>query len=284
MLPVSAILAFLFFGSGRQTSGNVLTLIAALMIYSPVIAVATTLPVLSCYQVASKQLLFADMSAECWSPTHTTYTYALVLPSLLLNLLIPLTVIIVCIRLGKEMPIWKCGYMLRDWEVFLVCARVIYVGVVIGTQATSQLLQLTYGLVVLVCTCMGNVVLQPWVYQHEIYFLLPEFSLVIVTLSHGLVGYYIYYAPEDGWQDYFISAMFLALNAGFACLIIRFRVRNTLKKQSVSIQQSVNIQQSVHIQQSVSIQQPNSVQQLGNFQHPGSIELLVPNNSLNLIS
>lgn len=209
------------------------------MMYSPIIAALTTLPLLSCYKVSSKQLLFADMSEECWSPIHTTYTYALVIPSLLLNFLIPIVVIVVCMkgRLTQYVTIWKSGYKFYYWELFLLTGRGIYTGVVIGTQATSQLLQICSGLIVLICICMTNVVMQPWVYQQSSFFFLSEASLVIVSISHGLTSYYVYYAPGNSWQDYLISVVFLVLNVGYAGLIMGFRAKNTLNQESRAEQQ-----------------------------------------------
>lgn len=209
------------------------------MMYSPIIAPLTTLPLLSCYKVSSKQLLFADMSEECWSPIHTTYTYALVVPSLLLNFLIPVVVIVVCIkgRLAHYVAIWKSGYKFYYWELFLLTGRGLYAGVVIGTQTTPQLLQICYGLIVLICTCVANVVLQPWVYQHSSFFFLSEASLVIVSISHGLISYYVYNVSGNSWQDCLISAAFLGLNVGYAGLITIFRAKNTLNQESSIVQQ-----------------------------------------------
>jgi len=234
-LPVSGLLMLSLFGLRLQGGRNMLVLITAQMIFTPVIAVYTALPLLSCYQVSSTELLYPDMSEECWSPAHTTSVYALAVPSMLLNLLIPIFAVCVTMRkrqLTKYLEMWKSGYNFTYWECFLVISRVIYAGVVIGTQASTQLLQICYGLIVLICTCVVNAGLQPWVYRLNSLYFLSEMSLVVVSVSHGLTGYYVYSTPGNDWQDHLISAVFLILNGGYVAFALCYSVRGISNQES----------------------------------------------------
>ena len=93
------------------------------------------------------------------------------------------------------MAIWRSGYNFLQWDLFLLLFRGLYAGVLIGTQGTSQLLQLTYGLIVLICTSVINVGLQPWVYHHKHLFFFSEVSLLIVAISHSMNVHYVYSVP-----------------------------------------------------------------------------------------
>jgi len=118
------------------------------------------------------------------------------------------------------MAIWSSGYNFLQWDLVLLLLRGLYVGVLIGAQGTSQLLQLTYGLIVLICTSVFNVGLQPWVYHHKHLFFFLEVSLLIVAISHSMNVHYVYSVPGASWLDYCITVAFVGLNGGFMALIV----------------------------------------------------------------
>ena len=47
------------------------------------------------------------------------------------------------------------------------------------------------------------------------HFLIAETSFVTIALSQGFLSYYLFYLPGSSGTEFFVSAMFLLLNAAF---------------------------------------------------------------------
>jgi len=113
---------------------------------------------------------------------------------------------------------WTSGYSFPFWDLLLLTARVIYAGVLSSTQISPKLVQLSYGLIVLVCTCVVNIAL--CVPPQAL--LLPFTGLP--SPSQQFPGLCIYSPPGSDWEDYFLSIVFVDLNRAFLAAISCFLV------------------------------------------------------------
>ena len=204
---------------------NVAILASSTSLYTPFIATVSSFPLLVCQSVETSQKhLFFQVDLSCWTPEHEKYLFGLVLPSLLMNICLPLAAT-VCIRLAKPhifktyFPMWVSGYSLDIWDLFPLLARCLFVSIMVITISSSQALaQVGYSLSVLIVFTIVPVTIYQWVNESPRHFLVAETSLLVVALTQGFLSYYVFYLPGTGGSEYFVEAMVLLLNAGFVGL------------------------------------------------------------------
>jgi len=215
LLPALLVLDFLLCKPGQKG-----VLASSLVFYTPYITLLTTVPLFVCQKMQSSELLFFDMDVVCWQGSHSKYTLLLVLPSLLINIAGPIAAVL-AVRLfrpllfGRYFPLWTVGYACSIYDVLQSIWQGIFLCVIITTTTLVPLLQVAYSLTVLIAACTLNVFLYQFIYLSNRHFLIAETSFVTIALSQGFLSYYLFYLPGSSGTEFFVSAMFLLLNAAF---------------------------------------------------------------------
>ena len=203
---------------------NTVLLATSVLLYTPAISVSTALPLLVCQTIdTAQEYLSFDTSVPCWTGAHNTYVRALVLPSLLINLLLPLMVIIVfrflrpqCYK--RTFPLWTAGYKLECWDLFSLFFKCLLLATMIANNTYSPLLQVTYCLSILILEITITVSLQEYVFCATRLFFVSVLSLLAVALTLGFSSYYAFYLPGSGGSGYFVDAMMVLINGAYLLL------------------------------------------------------------------
>jgi len=203
---------------------NSLLLATSGLLYAPAVAVATSVPLLTCRTIdTAQEYLSFDLSEPCWTPVHLTYVRALVLPSLLLNVSLPIVLVLAfrCIRskdYQRFFPFWTCGYTWDLWDLAPLLFKGLLLYAMIANITFPPLLQVTYCLTVLIVESVVTATLYSYVFRSVRLFIFSEASRLVVALTLGFSSYYLFYPPSDTGSRYFVDAMIVIINAVYIAL------------------------------------------------------------------
>lgn len=212
------------------------------LLYTPVVAVVTAFPLLACQAVTTTQeYLFYDMSIPCWTQSHQAYIYTLALPSLLLNIGLP-----VCITLAinlfnppayqRYFPLWTAGYIYSLCDLYVLFFTCLLLSVMI--VSSPPLVQVTYSLSILITDSVIMTCLSKVVFPSAERFALRICSLVAVATTLGFSSYYLVYsAGNSGGSGYFVDIVMIGINGAYILLCTRGlgyrKIRAIILKSSI---------------------------------------------------
>ena len=222
---------------------NSLLLVTSGLLYAPAVAVATSLPLLTCRTIDTAQEYLAfDLSEPCWTPVHLTYMRALVLPSLLLNIGLPIVIVLGfrCIRskdYQRVFPFWACGYAWDLWDLVPLFFKGLLLYAVIANITTPPLLQVTYFLTILIVESVVTATLYSYVFRSVRLFIFSEASLLVVALTLGFCSYYLFYPVSHAGSRYFVDAMIVIINAVYiaSCGYELLRERTEVREEMILV-------------------------------------------------
>ena len=191
------------------------------LLYTPVVAIATAIPLLACEAVTTTQeYLFYDMSIPCWTNNHKVYIYTLVLPSLLLNICIP-AFIVLAISLFRPaayqryFPLWTVGYVYGLCDLYVLFFSCLLLSIMI--VSSPPLVQVTYTLSILILDSVITTCLHSLVFPSAELFFLRVLSLLAVATTLGFSSYYLIYSSGD--SGYFVDTMMTGINGVYFLLL-----------------------------------------------------------------
>jgi len=225
------ILVLLFIAITRlstvQWKANSLLLASSALLYTPFVSLQTALPLLICRALApsSSQYLLFDLDLPCWEGLHGKYVKILVIPSLICNVFLPFAGVIAWKVTHPQaflryFPLWTCGNSWSLWEMFSFVMKEFLLTVTIVTMTKAPLEQLGYSLTILIVNAVLNVAMSQLAFKSDRFFFFSQGNLLLVALSTGLLGYFIFYRPGELATEYPIVTLFLLLNAVFVLMAV----------------------------------------------------------------
>jgi hypothetical protein len=91
--------------------------------------------------------------------------------------------------------------------------------VTVMTITKSALSQVSYSLTILIVNTVVNVSMSKIAFESSRIFFISQGGLLVVALSIGLLGYYIFYQPGEVASEYVIIFIFILLNAIYILLV-----------------------------------------------------------------
>ena len=229
----------------KSWRANTLIAVSSSLLITSFGTVQVLMTVLSCGKVDTEaKVLFLDMGETCWQGTHLKVVYCLVIPTMTLTVIGPLSCIaVLCYShpsaFSAYFPVWTSGYIQSSWELFSLVARGLLTCVVTLTISQNALLQLCYSFSVLIVASVVNVSIWKYIYSDTNYFLMAETSIVLVGLSGGFLSYYLSSEPGNSVGDYFFSSAVIVLNVGFLLICVYLLVTAKKSKGSALYQSPV---------------------------------------------
>lgn len=241
LLPMFCLCSLLFavLYRSRYTQA-VAVLLSSFLLFAPAAVLQTLVPLLACEEVDSGEVWqFTDMREQCWRGSHLSAVYCVVLPSALVNLIIPLLAgasgYSHSKRFGKYFPMWRAGQRMLLWDLFYSLEKCVCLGIMLYSISYSQFDQACNGLLGLGSLAFLNVVLQRFAYQPGPYFTLAELSALIAVTSLAVSCFYLYNSPENSLSDGLVVGMIYGLNSGFVLYCLVQLVKGSAKTQSLRV-------------------------------------------------
>jgi len=225
---------------------RVTILITSSLQFTPLVIVLASIPLLVCDSIGTKEKwLITDMSELCWTNVHTKIITGLLFPSLIINLMLVLALIVTCLAYlprqvqDKYFPLWVSGNRWRYWDVALVLYRIICLWLTVTIMAYHELIQLTSLLACVIVMEILTVSLRKWTIETIEGLLLTITSSLLLALSALLVAYYMHAEPDELRYEYSSGLAFVMLNSAFFFLCLYFVL--SCKQVEVSTQSPVSV-------------------------------------------
>jgi len=238
LLPLVSLLYFAFLClRRRQNRVEVIVLVSSFGLFTSFIVLAVTFPLLICESEGSSKLLMVDTSVKCWGGTHLLLVYALVLPSLLINVCGPLLVVLAwgLVRpksFQQYFPLWTSGYRWPLWEVFVYVTKGLVLVVCTASLSFNPLTQVLCCFAILIPACVVNAAVADYAFQCRKCFFLSQGSYLTLAITCGLLAFYSYYLPGQRDNEMVVIVLVLLLNnayfLGSGYLAVRWREMETM--------------------------------------------------------
>ena len=206
-------------------------LFTSALLFTPFIALEAALPLLFCESVDdSVRYVVTDMRVECWQGTHLQLVYALVLPSVILNVVAPVLMVVGLSLFRHEVfvtyfPMWISGYRWVYWELLMYLGKGFIISSIIASIPSNPLTQVLYCFSVLIPVSLLNVAAGKVAYLDPWFFAAYQGLYLLFALTVGFLSYFVVYTPGQYTLEYFISATVLTLNIAYLCPVLYGLVR-----------------------------------------------------------
>ena len=251
IVPILTGCSLLFAVLYRQQYRRVVcALVTSFLLFTPVISLQTVVPLLICQRVnGQEKWLVTDMSVQCWEGLHLLVTSSVLVPAVLLSLLPMCLALVVrpCFPRAFEVyfPLWSAGQLWKLWDVVQMLCKCTCLWIVLNSISEAPLGQITYAIIGLIGMSVVTVVFQPVAFNQNFYFVLSEFSILIVAISVVASSFYIYSSPDGGVRDVLLSILVCALNGGFFVVCLKLLVFGKAKEKAKAVRSEVQLEQEV---------------------------------------
>lgn len=214
-------LLLLFLAARRLHRVKAAVLVSSSLQFTPFLTLEVVFPLLFCEEEEySGSYLVVDRSVRCWQDSHLLLVYAVVLPSLLLNLCAPLALALTWgiarpSSFSQYFPLWTCGYQWPLWETWLYVCKALFLSSAIASIGSNPLTQVLYCLSVLIPASIVNVAMAKLAFQCSWYFFISQGLYLVIALTTGLVAFYTVYLPGQSSLEPCIIVLILTLNSAY---------------------------------------------------------------------
>ena len=218
LLPSLVLLSLV---ASRPQRFKAAVLLSSFLQFTPFLALEATFPLLFCDAVeSSASYLVVDRSVKCWEGTHLLLVYALVLPSMLINLCAPLALLLVWgiarpSSFSTYFPLWTCGHQWPLWEALMYTCKALLLSSAIASVSSTPLTQVLYCFTVLIPVSILNAAMAKLAFQSSWYFFIAQGLYLVIALTIGFLAFYTVYLPGQSRLEPVITTTILILNSAY---------------------------------------------------------------------